>query len=86
MSAPSFTPGPWNVNGMQSVRGPNGEYIARGNWNNGPANARLIAAAPELYAALEMIVEASLIDSAPLELRGIGLAAMMALAKARGES
>jgi hypothetical protein len=48
----NHTPGPWNVNGKQSIRGANSEYIARTNWQNGEANARLIAAAPELLEAL----------------------------------
>jgi hypothetical protein len=36
------------VNGKQSIRGSNGEYIGNANWNNGAANAQLIAAAPDL--------------------------------------
>lgn len=39
------TPGPWTVNGKQSVRGSFGEYIAKTNWLNGANNARHIAAA-----------------------------------------
>ncbi len=53
---PPFTPGPWHVNGRQSIRGPHGEYIARANWKNGPANALALAAAPALYHALSRIV------------------------------
>lgn len=48
------TPGPWLVKGKQSIRGSDGEYIAKTNWNNGAANARLIAAAPELLSALQV--------------------------------
>ena len=51
-SKTAHTPGPWLVKGRQSVRGSAGEYIAKANWNNGEANARLIAAAPDLLIAL----------------------------------
>lgn len=47
------TPGPWHIRGKQSIRGHGGEYIAKTNWQNGEANARLIAAAPDLLEALE---------------------------------
>jgi len=46
------TPGPWTVKGKQSIRGPNSEYIDKTNWSNGEADARLIAAAPDLLEAL----------------------------------
>lgn len=52
MTKPKFTQGPWRVSGKQSIRGPNGEYIAKTNWNNGAANAHLTATAPEMYEAL----------------------------------
>lgn len=44
-AAEEATPGPWTVNGKQSVRGSFGEYIAKTNWLNGANNARHIAAA-----------------------------------------
>lgn len=50
------TPGPWRKNGKQSVRGPNGEYIANTNWNNGIANATLISTAPELLEVVKRFV------------------------------
>ncbi len=78
MSAPRFTPGPWRVNGKQSIRGPAGEYIARVNWQNGEANAIAIAALPNLYSALTRIVEGDNSEAACVE-------AVAALAKARGE-
>lgn len=43
--AEEATPGPWYVNGRQSVRGSNKEYIANSNWKNGMQNAAHIAAA-----------------------------------------
>lgn len=51
-----WTQGPWEVSGKQSIRGPQGEYIAKANWRNGPANANMIAAGPDLYAALSDFV------------------------------
>lgn len=58
MTDAKHTPGPWRVNGQKSVRGPNLEYIANANWKNGEANARLIAAAPDLLEALIMVRDA----------------------------
>lgn len=55
----TFTPGPWNVNGQKSIRGKNKEYIANANWKNGANNARLIAAAPDMYDALWETIELS---------------------------
>jgi len=56
MSGAKHTPGPWRVSGKQSIRCESGNgYIAKTNWDNGEANARLIAAAPDLLAALEQI-------------------------------
>ena len=51
------TPGAWWINGEKSVRGPNGEYIARCNWKNGTSNARLIAASPTMYEYLRKRAE-----------------------------
>ena len=81
MSTPPFTPGPWHVaNGVQ-IRSER-DQIAR-VWmmrsGEGKANARLIAAAPELYSALSRIVEGDNSEGAFLE-------ATAALAKARGEA
>jgi hypothetical protein len=94
MSAPKFTPGPWKF----SIGG-TGDFPTWGV-HIGPtllhlrpgfpmevmdANARLIAAAPELYAALEGALDC--LSSFP----GVGseqarASAEAALAKARGES
>jgi hypothetical protein len=46
------TPGPWELRGLRLVTDKHGVVIAE----NVSANARLIAAAPELLAALEYIV------------------------------
>lgn len=55
-----WTPGPWVISGKGSIRGPNAPrqilgYIARVNWQNREANARLIAEAPAMAEALEQI-------------------------------
>lgn len=57
-----WTPGPWAISGKGSIRGPNAPrqilgYIARVNWQNRDANARLIAEAPAMAEALEMLVD-----------------------------
>lgn len=47
------TPKEWALNGHKSIRGSDGEYIARANWKNGEANAAYIAAAnPSVLLAL----------------------------------
>ena len=51
------TPGPWTVDN-QYIHGPDGiRFLAVAGDGAGQANARLIAAAPDLYAALENIIE-----------------------------
>lgn len=68
MSAPTFTPGPWSIRGAAPllVEGPphSKEFPGRpvianvgGSKPNDAANARLIAAAPVLYAAVEAALE-----------------------------
>jgi hypothetical protein len=67
-AAPSWTPGPWHVSSTHlaaayDIGAENGANIARvsGPTENGAeefrANARLIAAAPDLYEALKRCVE-----------------------------
>jgi len=48
-----WTSGPWSVAGKQTIKAGRDRWIGKTNWNNGQANARLIAAAPEMYEALE---------------------------------
>lgn len=68
MTTPKFTPGPWALDGDNihcSIIGPDGEFVVAGEcdgWmvpfecrDEGMANARLIAAAPEMYEALCMV-------------------------------
>jgi len=49
----SFTPGPWEIRGKKTIRASNGIYVATLSHWNAEANARLIAAAPEMHDALE---------------------------------
>ena len=56
----SYTPGPWgyeeNYDGVFEIRGPKGESVACGDFSaRSIANARLIAAAPEMYKAVEQL-------------------------------
>ena len=85
-STQTHTPGPWHI-GMKPgpmVYGPSGEQVADCRMEYGPNenrhNARLIAAAPALLAALEQL------DTA-YETGGEGdfAAAKAAIAAARGE-
>ena len=51
------TPGPWHIEG-QYIHGPDGNrFLAVAGDGEGIANASLIAAAPELLAALEKALE-----------------------------
>lgn len=82
MSDVKHTPGPWHVaNGCQ-IRGAKDQIAKAWMMRNGEglANARLIAAAPELLNALEAITEAY--DTSLPEYK----VARAAIAKARGEA
>jgi hypothetical protein len=86
------TPGPWNMfteddegpgklPGTYTVDGPSLDWIAQGI--NDEANARLIAAAPDLLAALERLIDSPpLSDYVTPEID----AALVAITKARGEA
>lgn len=82
------TPGPWTISGMSTINtlGGNKTYIASIAKNDRHANARLIAAAPDLLATLEK-VDAYLApdkndDDEWHEIRAI---IQTAIAKAKGE-
>ena len=97
MSEPKFTPGPWQaVDGLDIIAADDWVVaVATGGEDDSVANANLIAAAPDLYAALEKafaLVEALMpglakisvkdyraVNETPSEIRA-------ALAKARGET
>ena len=47
------TPGPWWISGKGMIRSGKDQWVARCTWQNKEANAALIAAAPDMLAALE---------------------------------
>lgn len=90
MSASQFTPGPWALTSMggQTLVHVGEDRIGRVFTRNGHANAHLIAAAPELYEAVDAARE----YIAAVEGEGLFVAKRNALAdldallaKARGE-
>lgn len=93
-----FTPGPWTLCYDGQIDGPDGLKICGFSWDsyrefnegNNAANARLIAAAPEMYEMVTEIVRANDCEfrefGANLELSPeIGLKAKAILAKVDGE-
>lgn len=96
MSAHKHTPGPWHSTGRYVGSGHAKMNICEcsdnsGCWSNAPeavANARLIAAAPELLEAIEPFAHATLLHTGQV----IGLTredferAIAAIAKATGET
>ena len=85
----NHTPGPWKYLGQNEEScfvglGPDHKIAVGGfTWNDAEANARLIAAAPELLEALQMVLDyLNTGDMRPLDLRK----ASAAITKARGES
>ena len=87
MSETKFTPGPWKIgayeSGRMAVDGANGEEVTG---YIDIEDAHLIAAAPELYEALKLLVSYGNVfahksgQASPYEM------AQTALAKARGEA
>lgn len=88
MSA-KHTPGPWRITaqGKHVVSVEDGricaapEHMAKWNWD---ANARLIAAAPELLEALELIANTDPVEAALDPQRAVRVA-RAAIAKAEGQ-
>lgn len=94
-----FTPGPWEYRVDpdldDNIAGPNSEQLARvycTDTDTGMANARLIAAAPEMFsalvAALPLVEDAAMFmkdDFKPGYLAGIVKTMRSAIAKAEGE-
>lgn len=56
MSERKWTPGPWAVKGDRGIRGANGECVASTYCAAPAEDAHLIAAAPDLYVALEAVL------------------------------
>ncbi len=98
MSETKFTPGPWAKDKYGQLKNPDGNPVDV--WGCGlsiasrstetEANAALIAAAPDLYAALEELDEVFCTQADTRDERTRArkalIAARAALAKARGES
>lgn len=88
----AHTTGPWIVTGKQTIRSDSdGDFlVANANWRNGEANARLIAAAPELLEALRGLYEDQMdylrINHLGGENNHWMVAARSAIAKAEGRS
>jgi biotin synthase-related radical SAM superfamily protein len=87
-----FTPGPWKLGRCGQILGEDGEFICKARkwtiyqYSKSPvekANAALIAAAPELYNALDMLVEWVKMGDYDAEFLEQSLSA---LAKARGNN
>jgi hypothetical protein len=94
MSETEFTPGPWTCPGATFAENDNGftgtAYFVESNGKPVPVlfeNACLIAAAPELYKALSLIVDQLRFENETLGQRSDWnlVDALMALAKARGQ-
>ena len=86
--ATKFTPGPWSVCADRAyVDGPDGKVVAHCCYERHPseeyANADLIAAAPDLYEALEAFIAGA--DTGYISV-DVDKFARAALARARGES
>lgn len=79
---PPFTPGRWDVAGLQVVAEEDGLPICEVSRRvyTAPGNARLLASAPELFAALRMVWEAGELGHRPELERAV----FDALAKATG--
>lgn len=63
LAGPHHTPGPWGIPGpspdMIGTEGPDRRLVAQVHGQNFEANARLIAAAPELLAACQAVMSAA---------------------------
>jgi hypothetical protein len=86
----SHTPGPWHFDG-ESIYSDAAEvivsrpqYVGGANHNERTANARLIAAAPELLEALEALLDPSLSSDNPVELEAVFAKARAAVSEAKG--
>ncbi|MCP1243011.1 hypothetical protein [Acetobacter lambici] len=92
MSEAKFTPGPWRVRfgNIGHVTAENGALVSKcqrlTSLCNLQANARLIAAAPDLYGALERVVNVSAEIAPEAQDANVFADARAALAKAQGET
>ena len=95
MSHTQHTPGPWSTyrgedtNYWWIIRDAEGHELGSGDGGFEKDDAHLIAAAPELYAELEMlcnVIEGAGIECIPPEIEARISCSRDALAKARGEA
>lgn len=105
MAEPAFTPGPWTAGQFRDCSFADGFDIGAANNSNvalvhfdardhelreARANAHLIAAAPDLYAALRILIEDNRFDlmvgGNPKATSDLFYQCRAALAKARGEA
>ena len=77
------TPGPWVISGRSTINAGRGGWVASVSQSNREANARLIAAAPELLEALR-VLEAALIRDMGAGYSGVARC-QAAIAKAAGQ-
>lgn len=89
ISKAAHTAGPWHANGSSQIISFDHKYIASAlsiNFSHGEvlANARLIAAAPELLAALETIAKIGRDDFGPAAASRMDEIARAAISKATG--
>lgn len=89
MSKPAFTPGPWVYSGRLGFGHLVSPNIAvayggatSGRQDSGEANAHLIAAAPDMYEALKLVMQHGRIDDSEHRMNVVAAA----LAKAEGRS
>lgn len=61
MTETKWTPGPWRISGKGTVRAGD-DWVGSVHWRNREANARLIAAAPDLYEALQKLLDRVEVD------------------------
>lgn len=89
MSKAKHTPGPWDENNGRVFRGNSGSICIltdQHSFVEYRANARLIAAAPELLEALQSIIEIGKRNTENPKYDGYYDAARAAIAKATGET
>lgn len=89
MSKAKHTPGPWDENNGRVFRGNSGSICIltdQHSFGEYRANARLIAAAPELLEALQSIIEIGKRNTENPKYDGYYDAARAAIAKATGET
>lgn len=85
--SPSHTPGPWRVINAAPRAGHTTSYLLSGHeWDNAQANARLIAAAPDLLAAILGLLNTCELNAQNMEQETQEAinAAVIAIVKAKG--